>query len=328
MSAAKPAATRVPRWAGISASLGIDLGASKAIIGLLDSSGAILSRTKLDIRGARADKAALLDLVCVKAVEVLSAAGVTLKDVGFIGMGVPGTVDPVTHRVFAPNLHWQDAEVDDVLLRCFGQRVHLVQDSRAAALAEYLQGAAQGEEIAACLTLGSGIGSGIIIGGRIHQGAFNAAGETGHIIVEENGEPCACGRAGCLEAYSSGLAIVREARKVAAWSDRLDIQKAEVVFERAAAGDTDALRIIDSVVRHLGIGIVNLVNILGPSIVVLSGGMCSQEELLLTPVRKYVLRRAYLTILGGGALRVEKALLGEDAPMIGAALLYTGMERT
>jgi glucokinase len=216
-------------------------------------------------------------------------------------------------------------EVEQVLRRHFGQRAILVQDARAAALAEYLQGAARGEKITACVTLGTGIGCGIIIGGRIHNGAFNAMGELGHTIVEENGVPCACGRWGCLEAYASGTAIVREARKVASWSDRERIERAEIVFERAAAGDAEALRIIDGVVRHLVIGIVNLVDIVGPSIVVLSGGMCTQEKLLIKPLKENVMRRTYPTILGGGALRIEKALLGEDAPMIGAGLLYKAL---
>jgi glucokinase len=308
------------------ASLGIDLGASKAIIGVLRADGSIISRTKTDIREVKGDRTALLELICDEARRVLSAAGMPLEDIGFIGMGVPGTVDPATNRVlYAPNLQWRDVEVDDVMKRRLGRCASLVQDSRAAALAEYLQGAARGEKVVACLTLGTGIGSGIIINGRIHHGAFNAAGETGHLVVEENGEACGCGGRGCLEAYASGLAIVREARKVESWSDAAGIQNAEVVFERAAAGDAAALRIIDSVVRHLGMGIVNLANILGPGIVVLSGGMCTQDALLVSPVKEYVMSRAYPTILAGGAFRVEKALLGEDAPMIGAALLYKGM---
>jgi glucokinase len=315
--------------ASITASLVIDLGGTKAIIGVLDASGAVIAKTKIDIRGCKGNCGEMLELICGEAAGVLSAAGMTARDIGFIGMGVPGTVDAATNRViFAPNLAWHDVEVEQVLQRHFGQRAILVQDCRAAALAESLLGVARGERITACVTLGTGIGCGIVIDGRIYHGAFNAMGELGHIIVEENGEPCACGRWGCLEAYASGLAIVREARKVPSWGDRQRIDKAEIVFQRAAAGDADALRIIQGVVRHLGMGLVNLVDIVGPGIVVLSGGMCSQEELLIRPVKEYVMRRAYPTILGAGALRLEKALLGEDAPMIGAGLLYKGLSRT
>jgi glucokinase len=311
--------------ARVNASLGIDLGASKAIIGALDAAGNILSKSKVDIRGCAGDSGKVLPLVAAEAARVCAAAGLSLSDIGFIGMGVPGTVDREKNRViYAPNLDWHDVEVDPVMRGRLGQSAVLVQDSWAGALAEYLRGAARGHRVVACITLGTGIGTGIIIDGKIYHGAYNALGETGHLVVEDDGEPCGCGRRGCVEAYASGRGIVRAARAVQAWSDRESIHDAEVVFQRAAAGDPEARRIIDSAVRHLGMGIVNTINVLGPGIVVLSGGMCTQEELLVAPVRDYVMRRAYTTILAGGALRIVTALLGEEAPMIGAALLYKG----
>ncbi|HVP17475.1 MAG TPA: ROK family protein [Spirochaetia bacterium] len=308
------------------ASVGIDLGASKANIGVLDDSGTILAKARLDIRARKRDTSGTAELICAEAARIMAEAGVGPADVGFIGMGVPGTIDPNANLiVFAPNLGWRDVSVDSVFEKLLGRRPVLVQDARAAALAEYLQGAGVGAQVAVCLTLGTGIGCGIIMGGRIYGGAFNTAGEIGHVVVEQDGEPCQCGQRGCLEAYASGTAIVRAARNVEAWSGRGSIDKAEVVFERAAAGDLEARRIIDRAVRYLGMGIVSIVNMLSPDVVIISGGMCEQEALLVSPVREYVTRRAYGAAVRPGAFRLEKARLGEDAPMIGAALLYHGL---
>lgn len=322
---ARGAAGAAARVAG-NASVGVDLGASKANIGILDASGAVLSKAKLDIRESRRDSAATAELICSQAARLIAEAGLRVEEVGFIGMGVPGTIDPATNGiVFAPNLGWRDVNVDAVFQKRLGRRPLLVQDARAAALAEYLQGAGVGAEVAVCLTLGTGIGSGIIMGGKIYGGAFNTAGEIGHVVVEQDGEQCECGQRGCLEAYASGTAIVRAARNVEAWSDRGSIDKAEVVFERAASGDRHALWIIDRAVQHLGMGIVSIVNMLSPDVVIISGGMCEQEALLVSPVREYVIRHAYGAAVPHGAFRLEKARLGEDAPMIGAALLYQGL---
>ncbi len=317
---------RTPGATGIGASVGIDVGASKANIGVLDGAGTILAKTKLDIRGRKGDCDGTIDLICGEVERLFAASGLSMEGIGFIGMGVPGTIDSTKNRVvFAPNLGWRDAAVDHVFKRHFRRRAVLVQDARAAALAEYLQGAGKGEPVVVCLTLGTGIGAGIILDGRIYNGGFNTSGEIGHVIVEEDGERCECGQDGCLEAYASGTAIVRAARRVEKWSDRQSIERAEVVFARAAAGDGEARRIIDGVVRYLGMGIVNVVNMLSPNVVVISGGMCEQEELLITPVRQYVMRRAYSVAAHADGFRIEKAMLGEDAPMIGAALLYRGM---
>jgi glucokinase len=297
------------------ASVGIDLGATKANIGVLDGSGTIVARTRVDIRDRKTESGETLRLICGEVDRLLAATGLSPAAVGFIGMGVPGTVDSTREKVvYAPNLFWQDVDTGEVFQRHLGKRAVLVQDTRAAAFAEYLLGAGAGERVVVCITLGTGIGAGIVIDGRMFGGGFNSAGELGHVIVEENGGPCSCGQAGCLEVYSSGTGISRAAQGM----------NAEGVFARAAAGEEWARRIIDSAVRHLGMGIVNIVNLLSPNVVILSGGMCRQEELLIAPVRQYVLRRAHP--VAARALRIEKARLGEDAPMVGAALLYRGID--
>ncbi len=311
---------------GIAASIGIDIGASKANIGVLGANGAILAKTKIDIRGLKNDSDATLEAICVETAKVVDGAGIAMDRIGFVGLGVPGTVESAGGRIlYAPNLGWRDVRVGDQFRRRLGRTPGLVQDARAAALAECLLGAGRGEPVVICLTLGTGIGAGIILGGKIFNGGLNTAGEVGHMIVQQDGEPCGCGRSGCLEAYASGTAIVRAARKLGKWNDVPGMDKAESVFDKARAGDGDARGIVERAARYLGIGIVNIVNILSPNVVIISGGMCEQEDLLIRPVREYVAANAYTLTVQTGAFRIVKAALGEDAPMIGAALLHRGL---
>lgn len=304
-------------------SIGIDLGASKANIGLLDAAGGIVRKSRLDVREAKGNRVGTIELIFKEAERILLGLGVGLGDIGFIGMGVPGTVDREGRRVLlAPNLGWKDFCVHDLVRERFKVHVRLIQDGRAAALAEYLLGAGRGEPVLVCVTLGTGIGSGIIIGGKVFDGAFGTAGEIGHVVVQEDGIRCGCGRRGCLEAYASGTAILKAAR-ILEGGDGID--GAKDVFDRARAGDGEAARIIRDAARYLGRALVNAVNILSPNAVIISGGMCEQEELLLRPVQDYVMRNAYSLATRNGSFRVVKASLGEDAPMIGAGSLYKGV---
>lgn len=305
-------------------SIGIDVGASKVRIGLLDAAGSLVGKRQAVIRDMKSDSAETLRFIRCEAEAVVAEAGLAPADIGFIGLGFPGTVNDAGQSIsFAPNLGWTNVQVGEHF-RCFQKAaLTLVQDARAAAFAEYLLGAGKGEPIVICITLGTGIGAGIIINGRVFHGAFNTSGEIGHMIVQENGLACACGQSGCLEAYSSGTAIVNAARRAGKWKTE-DIPNAEAVFRKAWKGDGEALAVIRIAAHFLGVGIVNVVNLLSPNAVILSGGMCEQEELLIGPVRDFVLAHAYSLSVRTPAFRVVKAMLGEDSPMIGAGMIYRG----
>ena len=310
----------------INYSIGIDIGASKASIGLLDKSGNILGRSRLDIRNTRSDSTKTIDVIRREVVKVVEASGLGISLIDFIGIGVPGTVDASAERVLlAPNLGWENVNVNHSFRDHFQADVRLVQDGRAAALAEYLLGAGTGAPVIICVTLGTGIGSGIIIDGKIFNGAFNTAGEVGHIIVQENGFPCECGKFGCLETYSSGTAIVKAANQKRSANGQEDVTSAEEVFEKAREGDRDSLDVISLAAQRLGIAIANIVNVLSPNRVIFSGGMCVQEALFIAPVREYVARHAYSIAVNNPSFQLVKARLGEDAPMIGAGMLYKGV---
>jgi glucokinase len=306
-------------------SAGIDVGASKVRIGILDADGRLLAKRTGDIRERKSDSAATLQFICRETEDAVRAAGLAAGDIDFIGLGFPGTVDDAGRSIsFAPNLGWRDVSVGRFFAGFPRASLTLVQDARAAAFGEYLMGAGRGTRILVCITLGTGIGGGIVMDGRVYHGSFNTAGEIGHMIVAENGLACACGKSGCLEAYCSGTAIVNAARQWKRWNGLPAVTAAQDVFRLAAEGDQEALEVVRRAGRFLGVGIVNVVNLLSPDCVVLSGGMCEQEDLLIRPVREYVLARAYSLSVRSAGFRVVKAELGEDAPMIGAGLIYRG----
>lgn len=306
-------------------SIGIDVGASNLRVGILDAGGGLLGKRKADIREMKHSSDATMEFIRREAEGAVQAAGLRPVDIGFIGLGFPGTVDDARQSIsFAPNLGWRDVHVDRYFRAFPAAGIALVQDARAAAFAEYLLGAGKGEPVLVCITLGTGVGGGIVINGKMFHGGLNTAGEIGHMLVQENGLTCACGKSGCLEAYCSGTAIVNAARHLLGLRQGGGVSSAEQVFLLARDGDVDCLEVIRRSAHYLGIGIVNVVNLLSPNSIVLSGGMCEQEELLIRPVREFVLAHAYALSVRSPPFRIGKASLGEDSPMIGAGMMYRG----
>jgi glucokinase len=262
---------------------------------------------------------------------LLMKSAYRIEDLKSIGFGVPGTVDPESGIViFAPNLKWRDFELVKHVHQVFEVPICITQDTRAAAWAEFLIGAGRGFSSVASVTLGTGIGCGMVLNGSIFHGALNTAGEFGHMIVELNGKPCNCGRRGCLEAHAGGLAIVHDARRLIdgisllVQKDMADIG-VEDVFRLALEGHTQAREITDRVVNYLGMGLVNLINLTSIELVTISGGISNApDDLLMNPLLKFVQARAYELV--AAKVRVCKSSLGEDAPMIGAALLHRDTE--
>jgi glucokinase len=200
--------------------------------------------------------------------------------------------------------------------------VSVAQDSRLAAWAEYLVGAGRNYRSFICVAIGTGIGSGIIIDGKIFNGALNTAGEMGHSVFQKDGRPCACGNHGCLERYSSGTGMLD--RALEAYPEKFVncAHQTETLFELAYAGDADLLRLIRCMVEDLAIGIANAVSLLSPEAVLISGGLCTHDELIIQPLRQLVNQYGYYAWTRKKQLKIEQAQLGPAAPLIGAALLY------
>jgi glucokinase len=307
-------------------SVGIDIGGTKVHIGLVTGSGKVIVDERLPVQNdLRAE--VLIETICRHLDGLVETNQSKKSDILSFGVGVPGTADIKTGNVeYCPNLGWEDISAGAIFEKYLGRDVIVSQDSRCAAWAEYLLGAGRKYRSMICITLGTGIGSGIIVDGRIFHGAMNTAGEIGHCVFEKDGRPCNCGRRGCLERYCSGTGIIK--RALEAFPEKLASlpHKSETVFQLAYAGDRDALTLIRGVVEDLAIGIANAVSILSPEAVIISGGLCDHDELIVKPLEQLVNQYGYHSWSRKKLLKIEKAQAGSDAPMIGAALLYKAIE--
>jgi glucokinase len=307
-------------------SIGVDVGGTDIKFGITDENGKILLQDKTKTNAKRGSEA-VVETIIQGIQAMLSKGGFQPADVRSIGLGVPGTTDSKNGVViFAPNIFWRNVEIVKAIRQVFNIPVYAAQDTRAAAWAEYLIGAGHGRRSIASITLGTGIGCGMVFDGRIFRGALNTAGEFGHQIVELDGNPCNCGRHGCLEAHAGGLAIVRQAKeKIDGLRELLHMEPDAVtvrdVFRLAKEGNAQARKLTEQQVRYIGMGLVNLINLNSIELISISGGISNApSDLLLDPLIAFVRSRAYESV--AQTVEICKSLLGEDAPMIGAALLY------
>lgn len=306
---------------------GIDLGGTNIKVGLFSQEMKILDqsscRTEVEkgfhrVIGQMADSVRML---CER-------SGVALGDVRGVGIGCPGPVDTQAGLVVvAPNFPgWRDLPVRDALRRALGGTPTVLEnDANVAAYGEFRAGVGRGYRSLAMITLGTGIGCGIVIDGRIHRGATDTAGELGHVTVHWGGRLCGCGRRGCLEPYASATGTVRRFRDALA-SGRSSIVTenglseeaitAKDIFEAAANGDALAWEIVDETVRYLAIGCDVMVNLVDPDIIVLTGGMIAAGDLLMKPLEKYA--REMFFPRPKASTRLALTALGGDAGIIGA----------
>jgi glucokinase len=306
-------------------SMGIDIGATKANIGLVTSSGRIIDSIRVSMQRSLSAES-LIEKVCRDVERLIESNELKKEDISFYGVGVPGTADYKTGLVeYCPNLGWEDVPAGEIFKKNLGVDVTISQDSRLAAWAEYLLGAGRNFNSIICVTVGTGIGAGIIVDGKIFHGAMNTAGEVGHSVFEKDGRLCSCGNHGCLERYSSGTGIFEQALE--AYPDKFIDRphKSETVFELAYAGDQDMLRLIRGVVENLAVGIANAVSLLSPEAVIISGGLCAHDELIIKPLEELVNKYGYYSWVRKKQLKIEKAKMGSEAPMVGAALLYKAL---
>ncbi len=302
--------------------VGVDVGGTKVAAGVVDETGRILARTR---RPSPARSAEALRATIVESVEELRQS----HDVAGVGISAAGFVATDRRQViFAPNLDWGTGPVADVLAEEIGVPCVLENDANAAAWAEYVFGAGVRVPDQLMVAIGTGVGGGLILGGRIYRGGHGVSAEIGHMGYMPGGRPCPCGRRGCLEQYASGSALVRTARAAAEAGKAPHLLEAaggdaekvtgQLVNELALAGREDAVAVYQEVAGVLGTAVASLVAILDPSLVVLGGGVSTAGELLRAPVEAAML--ADLTAAGRRpAPRVVLAALGNEAAIIGAS---------
>lgn len=306
--------------------IGIDLGGTNIAVGVVDDRHRIVAEASVPTGAFRPVEEMLADMC--RAVEMaLDKAGLMAADCASIGIGSPGTCDSEAGVVVrAYNLGWFNVPVCQMLHEHFGIPVRLSNDANCAALAETVAGAAVGCRNMVLVTLGTGVGVGIVSDGKLLEGVGGTGAEAGHAILVLDGEPCTCGRKGCWEAYASATALIRQGRRAALAhpESRLarcgDALTAKDVFDAADGGDKTAQAVLAQYYVYVAAGVTDLVNILGPEMVLIGGGISRQGERLLSPVREYVAANCF-----GGHDRlppvIEAARLGNEAGIIGAAAL-------
>ncbi|MEV6524560.1 ROK family protein [Longispora sp. NPDC051575] len=301
----------------MSLTVGVDIGGTKVLGGVVDGSGTVLASCRRDSPAGNA--AALLDTI-IEVVSELAAA----YDVQAVGVGAAGLVDAARSTVlFAANVAWRDEPLRRTLEEALALPVVIENDANAAAWAEFRHGAARdAEDSAVMLTVGTGIGGGIILRGQLFRGAGGLAGEPGHMVAVRGGLLCGCGRRGCLDRYASGGALVRFAREGAAVRQSAlsgaQVLSGRIVAEAARAGDAVAVAAFADVAHWLAQGVADIVQLLDPQVVVIGGGVAESGELLMAP-----LRTAYGEALRSRAMfaatELRLAALGCEAGLVGAA---------
>jgi glucokinase len=306
--------------------VGIDIGGTKVMAGVVDADGNILERLRTETPDKSKSPKVVEDTITELVLDLSER-----HDVHAVGIGAAGWVDADRSRVlFAPHLAWRDEPLKDRLTERLRVPVMVDNDANTAAWAEWRFGAGRGENGLVMITLGTGIGGAILEEGRVNRGRWGVAGEFGHMQVVPGGHRCACGNRGCWEQYSSGNALVREARELATADspvaygiiDRVaghipDIT-GPLITELAREGDAMCVELFQEIGQWLGVGIANLAAALDPSCFVIGGGVSAADELLIAPARDAF--RRHLTGRGyRPEARIAKAELGPEAGMVGAA---------
>jgi glucokinase len=306
--------------------IGVDMGGTKLLAGVVDSAFSVHHRVQRTVVGL--DQSAVLDTVLDAVGEIRARA---VDEVAAVGFGIPCTFDQRTGKaVAAVNLALADINFADVMANRLGLPVFVDNDANTAILAEHRAGAAKGASEAAMLTIGTGIGGGLILGGRVYRGALGAAAELGHMVIDMDGPRCQgnCPNRGCVESLASGTALAREARRIAREHPESGLARAvaagreptgPLVTELAYDGDESATEALALIGKRLGVALASIVNILNPEVIVIGGGVIAAGELLLGPARAEMAARALPP--GRDFVRVAAARFGVEAGMVGAAAL-------
>jgi glucokinase len=306
--------------------IGVDMGGTKLLAGVVDTELAVHYRAQRTLTGL--DQSAVLDIAVEAVEEARAEAG---GDIAAVGFGIPCLMDQRTGRgVIAVNLPLADIPFADIMAERLDVPVFVDNDANVAAIAEHRAGAARGANEVVLLTIGTGIGGGLILRGEPYRGAIGAAAELGHVVIDINGPRCQgnCPNHGCVESLASGTALAREALRLARERPDSGLGRAlsqgrelagPLVTELAHDGDTAAIEVLDLIGSNLGVAIASFVNIFNPEVVVIGGGVIAAGELLLEPARRTVAARALPP--SRDEVRIVAAQFGVEAGMVGAAAL-------
>lgn len=303
--------------------IGVDIGGTNIKIGLVDQTLSIVARSSVPF--PHLDGAGVAGVLAQEVRQLLTKQSLTLADLSSVGVVVPGSIDPTGSTVInAYNLGFHHVPFRAQLQACFGDiPVYLANDADGAALAELGAGAFRGCRTAVLLTLGTGVGGGLILGGKMFSGGKGQGVELGHMPLVAGGEPCTCGLRGCIEAYCSATALARDGERareahpesaLARFAGRLD---AKAVIDCARAGDEAARDVFSAFVEHLASACISMIHLIDPEVIAIGGGVCGAGEFLFTPLRERVAEKCFFSDFA----KIVPAEMGNNAGMIGAAML-------
>lgn len=310
--------------------IGIDLGGTNIVAAVVDDKYEILGTGKIKTDLPRSADLIFDDMAQAARIAVENS-GLSMDQIEYVGVGAPGTVNPHTGYIeFSNNLEFDHLPAREMLETRLNKKVYLGNDANCAALGEAYAGCGHGVKNFVAVTLGTGVGSGIILDGKIVTGVNYAGGECGHMIINVDGEPCTCGRHGCWEAYASATALIRQTK--VAMGENPDSYMWQLVkenngkvsgrtaFDAMRNGDKAGKEVVERYIKYVATGIVNLINALQPEIICIGGGICNEGDALLIPLREYIYKCRY-SKFSQDQTQLLKAELGNNAGIIGAALL-------
>ena len=310
--------------------LGIDLGGTNIAAGITDETHKMIVKTSRKTQvPCSGDE--ICEQLAAATKETLQKAGLTLDDIPYIGIGSPGTVNRDTGVIeFSNNLGFNNLPLRKLMEDKLGKKTILENDANAAAYGEYQAGALRGAKIGVAITLGTGIGSGIILSGKILAGSNFAGGEMGHTVIVVKGRQCTCGRQGCWEAYASATGLIRTTREAmeknrssALWKvvcGDLKNVDGRTAFQAMREGDAVGKAVVNEYIEYLACGLANCINIFQPDILCIGGGVSNEGDPLMIPLKELVAKQVY-SINSGKQTVICRAQLGNDAGILGAALL-------
>lgn len=314
--------------------IGIDLGGTNIAAGVVDENLNILKKGSVPTLASRPADEIVADMAKL-CLDIVKDAGLSLSDIDCAGIAAPGTANSETGVIeYANNLPFRNFPIAAKLSEMSGiSRVIIENDANAAALAEAVAGAAKGERYSVMITLGTGVGGGIIIDGKVYSGFNHAGAELGHMVISHGGRHCSCGRDGCWEAYSSATGLInmtkekieecKKSGRETMMTKMIEGSKVsgKTAFAAMKQGDAAAAEVVDEYISYLACGISNIINIFQPSVLSIGGGICGEGDNLLIPLNKAVWGEVYNSENAERRTEIRIAQLGNDAGIIGAAAL-------
>ena len=303
--------------------VGVDVGGTNIKLGLVSAQGVVITRSHFSTKPYLSSKKKLIEILSEEIRKIITSKGLKLNEIAGVGIGFPGLIDCPNGVVrFLPNIPgWKNVPVKAILEKRLNLSVYVENDVKLITMAEWKLGAGRGVKNLICLTLGTGVGSGLILDNHLYRGAGNAAGELGHMPLNEKGLACNCGGIGCLETYVGSKYLFALADRIMKKSNMTTPK----MFALANQGNLKAIQFWRQAATHIGNGLVGIINLLNPELIVIGGGIANNEKYLFPTIRAIIKKRTMR--LQGAMVKIKRVKFGDDAGIIGAYVLVSDAKK-